>query len=158
MLASREEIDRALQNMASMSPLEVMLMGMHLKLNRGDLEGAVQIASVACPYTAPRLAQSEVSVRHSLSSRSDADVAAEIEALRVKVERSRLAVIPPQIEAQAEPVVFIPTSLAETGALGAGDQIEATTERLSFASVESAKEAGDTGGTGEADKEVSRST
>lgn len=100
-LASREEIEQAASRMHTMSPLEVMLTGMHLKLGRGDIEGAQKIAEAAAPYTAPRLVQSEVRIQ--TTQRTDVEIAAEIETLRAKIERARQLPVP-VIEATAEPV------------------------------------------------------
>jgi hypothetical protein len=100
-MASQEEIESAAARMHTMNPLEVMLTGMHLKLGRGDVDGAMKIAEAAAPYTAPKLNASDVTVR--VTQRSDDDVAAEIEALRAKIERSRQAPIL-TIEATAEVV------------------------------------------------------
>jgi hypothetical protein len=99
-LASQEEIKLAYMNMATMSPLEVLCMGMHLRLHRGDLEGAAQLASAAVPFTSPKLTASDVRV-HQSAQRPDSEVAVEIEALRAKVERAQLSQI--TIEATAEP-------------------------------------------------------
>jgi hypothetical protein len=41
----------------------------------------------AAPYTSRKLNASDVTVRHSVSNRSDAQLSAEIEALRLKMER-----------------------------------------------------------------------
>lgn len=90
-LASQEEIEMAASRMHTMSPLEVMLTGMHLKLGRGDIGGAIKIAEAAAPYTSPRLNATDVRVQHSVAGKSDVEVAAEIEALRMKIERSRSA-------------------------------------------------------------------
>jgi hypothetical protein len=104
-LASREEIEMAFSRLDTMSPLEVMLTGMHLKLGRGDIDGAVKIAEAAGPYTAPKLTASEVRVQQ-IAPRPDDEVAAEIRTLREKLERARSA---PQItiEATAEPAECI---------------------------------------------------
>jgi hypothetical protein len=106
-LASREEIELAIARVPTMGPLDVMLMGMHLKLARGDLDGAMQIATAAAPYTSPRLNATDVNVKHSLANRSDAEVSAEIEALRAKIGHAQLptaVTAPPLIEATAESV------------------------------------------------------
>jgi hypothetical protein len=103
-MASRQEIELAIARVPTMGPLDVLLMGMHLKLSRGDLDGAMQIAAAAAPYTSPRLNATDVNVKHSLASRSDAEVSAEIEALRAKIRQAQLSTTPPLIEATAEPV------------------------------------------------------
>jgi hypothetical protein len=102
-LASKEEIEMAAAQMHTMSPLEVMLTGMHLKLGRGDIEGATRIAEAAAPYTSAKLMASEVRVQHGIAQRSDAEVAAEIEVLRMKIARSK-ELPPPQIEGTAQTV------------------------------------------------------
>jgi hypothetical protein len=104
-MASRQEIELAIARVPTMGPLDVLLMGMHLKLSRGDLDGAIQIAAAAAPYTSPRLNATDVNVKHSLANRSDAEVSAEIEALRAKIRQAQLSTsmeAPPLIEATAE--------------------------------------------------------
>ena len=102
-LVSQDEIEHAAGRMHAMSPLEVMLTGMHLKLGRGDIDGAQKIAEAAAPYTSPRLNATDVRVQHVADKSDDAAVAAEIENLRAKIERAQTA--PPlEIEAVAEPV------------------------------------------------------
>jgi hypothetical protein len=49
----------------------------------------MKIAAAAAPYTSPGRNASEVSVKHSLETRSDAEIAADIEALRTKISRCR---------------------------------------------------------------------
>src|SRR4051812_45900694 len=49
-LAPREEIDAAIAAMGTLTPLEVLLAGMQLKLRRGDVDGAVTVAEKAAPY------------------------------------------------------------------------------------------------------------
>ena len=64
-------------------------------------------AEKAAPYMHPRLNATDVNVRHSYANKSDAEVAAEIESLRQKIEiaqRQSTAATPPMIEATAEPL------------------------------------------------------
>jgi orotate phosphoribosyltransferase-like protein len=102
-LASWEEIEAASARMHTMTPLEVMLTGMHLKLGRGDIEGATKIAEAAAPYTSAKLVASEVRVQHSIEQRSDEEVALEMEMLRAKIARSK-ELPPQQIEGTAHTV------------------------------------------------------
>jgi hypothetical protein len=105
-LATPEEIERAQARLTGMMPLEVMLAGMRLKFDRGDIDGALAAAEMAAPYTSPKLSSAEVRVR--VEHKSDAEVAAEIEALRRKIAIAR-SVPPMQIEATAEPVATAST-------------------------------------------------
>ncbi len=105
-LASQEEIEQAAARIHSMSPLDVMLIGMHLKLGRGDLDGAQKIAEAAAPYTSPRLNATDVRVQRAVAGKSDAAVAAEIEALRVKIQRAQSAP-PVMIEGSADQPVSV---------------------------------------------------
>jgi hypothetical protein len=82
---ARSEIQATLADPGKLGPLEVMLLAMHLKMYRGDVFGAVEFAEKAAPFTSPRLNATDVKVQHSYSRKSDAEVAAEIEALQQKI-------------------------------------------------------------------------
>jgi hypothetical protein len=88
-LVSQEEIELAIARIPTLGPLDVMLMGMHLRLARGDLDGAINIAGIACPFTSPKLNMAEVTVRHGSADRSDESITAEIAALRLKIEAAK---------------------------------------------------------------------
>jgi hypothetical protein len=103
-LAPREEIDAAIALMGSLTPLEVLLAGMQLKLQRGDVDGAIATAEKAAPYSHARLNATDVRVQ--FTKRSDAEVTAEIEALRAKIKRS--GSVTPLIESTAAPVEVDP--------------------------------------------------
>jgi hypothetical protein len=105
--ASRDEVALAVAAIPSMGPLEVLLMGMHLKLARGDLDGAMQIATAAAPYTSPRLNAAEVRVQHSVANHSDDAIAAEIELLRLKIEAAR-TIDGAVVTTPAEPLSALP--------------------------------------------------
>jgi hypothetical protein len=81
------------------SPLEVMHAIMLLRVAKADYDGALSAAEKAAPYCHARLNSAEVKVQHSLSGRTDAEVAAEIELLREKLAIARQ---PPLIEGSAE--------------------------------------------------------
>jgi hypothetical protein len=100
-LAPRQEIDAAIALMGALTPLEVLLAGMQLKLQRGDVDGAIATAEKAAPYSHARLNATDVRVQ--MTQRSDAEVTAEIESLRAKIERSS-SVPPVMIEGSAEPL------------------------------------------------------
>lgn len=122
-LASEEEIEQAVARMHTMSPLEIMLMGMHLKLGRGDIDGAQKIAEAAAPYTAPRLNAAEVKIQHSLAGLHDDQVAAEIQALQQKLAIVRQGGIP-LLEAAAEPqeIVQSDTDMTHPSPVGAFEE------------------------------------
>jgi hypothetical protein len=67
-------------------------------------------------------------VKHSLSSRSDGDVLADIEALKAKVERARLAAVPPQIEATAETLSLAPVDTANEAGEASEEEAAVTIE------------------------------
>ena len=101
-LAPREEIDAALARINWLTPLEVLLACMQLKLERGDVDGALLAAEKAAPYSHAKLNATDVRVQHSTADKDDAAVAAEIENLRAKIQRAQAA--PTLIEGSAEPV------------------------------------------------------
>jgi hypothetical protein len=90
------------------SPLEVMRTVMCFRIAQRDYKGALEAAALAAPYVHPRLNATDVKVQHTLTSKSDAEVTAEIQALQLKLA---IAHGPPQIDATAEPVE--PPSVAE---------------------------------------------
>jgi hypothetical protein len=99
----KERFQRLLGQEISFTPLQVMHAVMLTKIEQGYYDGALVAAEKAAPYSHAKLNTTDVHVRHSISDKSDAAVAAEIEALRTKIERSRPAP-PVMIEATAEPV------------------------------------------------------
>jgi hypothetical protein len=104
---SSDELQQIMLAELKLSPLEVMQAVMLLRINRGDYDGALVAAEKAAPYMHPRLNATDVNVRHSYASKSDAEVAAEIESLRQKIEiaqRQSAAAASPMIEATAEPL------------------------------------------------------
>jgi hypothetical protein len=94
------------------SPLQVMCTVMCLRLQERDYESAVDIAAMAAPYIHARLNATDVSIRHSVANRSDAEIALEIEALRAKVEQVRALPAPPVIDTVVD---GDQPNLAETG-------------------------------------------
>jgi hypothetical protein len=86
----------------AMTPLDVMAKVMRARYLAGDHLGALMAAQAVAPYVHPRLNASDVTVRHETASRSDTELAAEIEVIRSRIERAKLATLPPMIEARAE--------------------------------------------------------
>jgi hypothetical protein len=86
----------------TMSPLEIMAKVMRARYVAGDHLGALMAAQAAAPYVHPRLNASDVTVRHTTANRSDAEISAEIDAIRARVERAKVATLPQLIEAKAE--------------------------------------------------------
>jgi hypothetical protein len=74
---------------ATASPLAVMCGVMCLRLQEKDYKAAVEIAAMAAPYVHARLNASDVNVHHTLSSRSDAEIAADITELRRKIAAAK---------------------------------------------------------------------
>ena len=103
---AREKFRDFLRENITFTPLQVMHAVMQARIETGDLEGALSAAEKAAPYSHAKLNATDVHVRHSISDKPDAVVAAEIEALRAKIERSRS--VPPLIESSAEPVEVDP--------------------------------------------------
>jgi hypothetical protein len=98
-----------------LSPLEVMQAVMLLRINKGDYDGALVAAEKAAPYMHAKLNATDVNVRHSYASKSDAEVAAEIELLRQKIAIAQRpsAAVPRLIEATAEPEVLADIMVSE---------------------------------------------
>jgi hypothetical protein len=86
-----------------LTPLQVMQIIMQVRIEQADFDGALVAAEKAAPYVHARLNATDVRVQHSVAGKSDAEVAAEIEALRTKLEASR-SLQPPTIEGSAEPI------------------------------------------------------
>ncbi len=104
---SSDELQQIMLAELKLSPLEVMQAVMLLRVNRGDYDGALAAAEKAAPYMHAKLNATDINVRHSYASKSDTEVAAEIELLRQKIaiaQRSSIAA-PRLIEATAEPEV-----------------------------------------------------
>jgi hypothetical protein len=90
------------QDPTHVSPLMVMCSVMCFRLQQKDYKAAVEIAQMAAPYVHAKLNATDVNVRHSLANRSDSEVAAELAAIRAKIEAARTLPAPPIID--AEPV------------------------------------------------------
>jgi hypothetical protein len=70
---------------ARLTPLEVMHAVMFIKIGKGDYDGALTVAEKAAPFCHPKLNAAEVRVQHSLSARTDEELAAGILAIREKL-------------------------------------------------------------------------
>ena len=84
-----------------------MLGVLKIRIEEGDYDGALVAAEKAAPYCHAKLAMSEVRVQHS-TDRSDSEIAADIAALRAKLEAARslpAPALPLTIEVSAEPEV-----------------------------------------------------
>ena len=114
---AKERLQHLLGETISFTPLQIMYAVMQIKLERGDPDGALVAAEKAAPYVHARLNATDVRVQHSVAGKSDAEVAAEIEALRVKLEVSRSLPPPPIIEATAESIEVVPTAPAAVEAV-----------------------------------------
>src|SRR5215469_15150161 len=80
----QEFLDQGLR----ISPLDAMLGVLKIRIEEGDYNGALLAAEKAAPYCHAKLAMSEVRVQHS-TERSDSEIAADIAALRAKLEAAR---------------------------------------------------------------------
>jgi hypothetical protein len=70
---------------ARLTPLEVMHAVMFIKIGKADYDGAIEIAEKAAPFCHPKLNAAELRVQHSLSARTDEELAASIMLLREKL-------------------------------------------------------------------------
>jgi hypothetical protein len=104
------------------TPLEIMHAVMMLRASKGDYDGALTAAEKMAPYVHARSNAAEVRVSHSLASRSDAELAADIDMLRQKLTaaKEQQAGSGPLIDLQPEPAVPLrpdadaPSSIAVT--------------------------------------------
>ena len=71
-----------------------MLGMMQVRIDQGEYDFALAAAEKAAPYCHAKLPMSEVRVQHS-TDRSDSEIAADIAALRVKLETARSLPAPP---------------------------------------------------------------
>jgi hypothetical protein len=94
------------KQLEELSPLAVMQSIMQFHFGAGDYDRALAAAKEAAPFCHPKLAQSDVTVRHSLGTMSDSDLAAEIaaiHAMQAQVEAARVLSAPMLIEAEGTP-------------------------------------------------------
>jgi hypothetical protein len=88
----------------TVSPLDCMLGVMQVRIDQGEYDLALAAAEKAAPYCHAKLAMSEVRVQHS-TDRSDSEIAADIAALRAKLEAARSLPAPPvTIDVTAESI------------------------------------------------------
>jgi hypothetical protein len=90
-----QKLQQFLDDGIRISPLDAMLGVMKIRIEEGDYNGALVAAEKAAPYCHAKLAMSEVRVQ--VSDRSDSDIAADIAALRVKLEAARSLLAPPVV-------------------------------------------------------------
>jgi hypothetical protein len=88
-----------------LTPLQVMQLIMQVRVEQADFDGALVAAEKAAPYCHARLNATDINLRRSAGDRTDEQVAAEIAALRAKLDAAR-ALPPPSvtIEATVEPI------------------------------------------------------
>jgi hypothetical protein len=86
------------EHVATMQPLDVLLLIMRKRLLAEDWNGAVVAAQSAAPYVHSRVTIVDTTVRH-VTEQSDAELDAELTALRAKVNQARQPLL---IEARAE--------------------------------------------------------
>ena len=76
------------EQVAELTPLEVMRAIMRNRFRAGDYNGALAAARECAPYCHARLAQTEMRITGELSTMSDADLAQEIAALEARIATS----------------------------------------------------------------------
>jgi hypothetical protein len=105
---AKQEFQAALAGEMKFTPLQVMHAIMLLRIGRGDHEGALMAAREAAPYCHARLNATDVRVKHATADRLDSEIAAEITALRAKLDAARALPAPPiTIEATAQPAELV---------------------------------------------------
>jgi hypothetical protein len=98
-----QKLQQFLDDGIRISPLDAMLGVLKIRIEEGDYDGALVAAEKAAPYCHAKLAMSEVRVQHS-TDRSDSEIAADIAALRAKLEAARsLPALPVTIDVPLEP-------------------------------------------------------
>ena len=116
----RAKIQAFLDDGIKIMPLDCMLGVLKIRIEEGDYDGALSAAEKAAPYCHAKLAMSEVRVQHS-TDRSDSEIAADIAALRAKLDaaRSLPAPSPVTIDVPLEPAEPEPvTADADSAAAG----------------------------------------
>jgi hypothetical protein len=76
------------EQVAELTPLEVMRAIMRNRFRAGDYNGALAAARECAPYCHARLAQTEMRITGELSAMSDADLTEEIAALEARIAAS----------------------------------------------------------------------
>ena len=77
---------------------------MHSRYAVGDHAGALSAAAAAAPYVHARLSATDMTVRHTTASKSDEQLALEIDALRRRIEAAQAAeVVPNTLLIEAKP-------------------------------------------------------
>jgi hypothetical protein len=83
---------------------------MQIRIEQCDFDGALVAAEKAAPYCHAKLNATDINVRHSAGDRTDDQIAAEITALRAKLDAARELLAPPvTIEATVE-LTEVPSS------------------------------------------------
>jgi hypothetical protein len=108
----KERLQEFLDQGVRISPLDCMMGVMKIRIEAGDYEGALLAAREAAPYCHSKLAMTEVRMKHS-TDRSDSDIAADIAALRAKLDAARALPAPTSpvtidVVPEAEPVSIDP--------------------------------------------------
>jgi hypothetical protein len=88
-VAARQRLLKLAHEPGVASPLDVMLQIMCLRLVGKDFKGALEAATLAAPYLHPKLQATDIRMQQvPLAQRSDADLDADIAALRAKLAAS----------------------------------------------------------------------
>jgi hypothetical protein len=106
LLAEVDEELRRMDDPNAGTPLTVMLRVMRYRLREKDYKSAVEIAALAAPYCHAKLNATDIRV-HTATDRSDADIAAEIAALRAKRDAALVLPAPASsvvIDVPVEPI------------------------------------------------------
>jgi hypothetical protein len=77
--------------LSELTPLRAMLVVMHRALERRDDAAVLAAASAAAPYVHLRLASAELKISGSLGTKSDAELAQEIEEIERKAAAAQSA-------------------------------------------------------------------
>lgn len=78
-----------MEDIAKLTPIEVMLHAMAIEAQAGRWINAAGIAAQAAPYVHPRLAQMQLTVKNDLEQKSEDEILAEIADLERQVSSSQ---------------------------------------------------------------------
>lgn len=78
------------EQITELTPLEVMRAIMRNRFHAGDYDGALAAAKEAAPYVHAKLSSSDVRLTGELTTKTDAELVAEIAALEGKIAAARV--------------------------------------------------------------------
>jgi hypothetical protein len=78
------------ERISEVTPLQAMLICMHWALEEKNPQAVLAAASAAAPYVHPKLSSSDVRITGDLTTKSDAELVAEIAELETRIAAARM--------------------------------------------------------------------